>query len=196
MIVYRRGAEAIERGCRMVARPAGTTAVLAAAIDVTDELIAQRLAVSPNALIWSGRTHAPIDYANRQWLAYTGSEPQREWRSIVHHDDIPICEQAREASDFEARLRSAQGEVRWHRLRYVLADNGKRWICSAIDIHEAHAASVELAGSLARERTARADAERANASKDQFLAVVSHELRAPVATLMMWEKVLRDHADE
>ena len=196
VIVYRRGSEAIERGCRMVARPVGTTAVLAAAIDVTDELIAQRLAVSPNALIWSGRIHAPIDYANRQWLAYTGSEPQREWRSLVHHDDIPICERAREAADFETRLRSKQGEYRWHRLRYVLTDSGKRWICSAIDIHEAHAASVELAGSLTRERTARADAERANASKDQFLAVVSHELRAPVATLMMWEKVLRDHADD
>ena len=67
---------------------------------------------------------------------------------------------------------------------------------TALDIHEAHAARIELAGALERERAARGEAERANQSKDQFLAVVSHELRAPVATLMMWEKVLRDHADD
>lgn len=196
VIVYRRGEQAIERGCRVVARPAGSTAVLAAAFDVTDELLAQRLAVPASALIWSGRGDAPIDYANQQWRAYIGAAPPRDWRAIVLPEDRPACERASEATDFEARLRSAHGEYRWHRMRFLRADDGARWICSAVDIHEVHAASVELASSLTRERAARADSERANSSKDQFLAVVSHELRAPVATLMMWEKVLRDHADD
>jgi signal transduction histidine kinase/ActR/RegA family two-component response regulator len=196
VIVYRRSADAIERGCRMIARPAGSGAVLAAAFDVTDELLVQRLGASPHALIWSARVAAPIDYANRAWSTYIGSEPQREWRAIIHPDDVATCEKAAESTDFEARLRASHGEYRWHRIRYMFTDGGKRWIASAVDIHEAHAAAVELARALARERTARADAERANASKDQFLAVVSHELRAPVATLMMWEKVLRDHADD
>jgi signal transduction histidine kinase/ActR/RegA family two-component response regulator len=48
---------------------------------------------------------------------------------------------------------------------------------------------------LARERAARADAERASRLKDQFLAVVSHELRAPLTTMLLWEKVLRETAD-
>lgn len=47
---------------------------------------------------------------------------------------------------------------------------------------------------VALERAARAEAERANRLKDQFLAVVSHELRAPVTTLLLWERMLREDA--
>jgi len=42
-----------------------------------------------------------------------------------------------------------------------------------------------------RERAALAEARRANQLKDQFLATISHELRAPIATVLLWERVLR-----
>ena len=46
-------------------------------------------------------------------------------------------------------------------------------------------------------RAARVDAEQANRIKDQVLAAVSHELRAPLTTMVLWERVLRDpSADE
>ena len=41
-------------------------------------------------------------------------------------------------------------------------------------------------------RAALAEAELASRQKDQFIATVSHELRAPLATMLLWEKVLRD----
>ena len=44
----------------------------------------------------------------------------------------------------------------------------------------------------ARLRAALDDAERANRLKDQVLAALSHDLRAPLATMMMWERALRD----
>ena len=44
----------------------------------------------------------------------------------------------------------------------------------------------------ARDRVALAEAELASRQKDQFIATVSHELRAPLATMLLWEKVLRD----
>lgn len=44
---------------------------------------------------------------------------------------------------------------------------------------------------LHRERVARADAERANRTRDEFLAVLSHELRSPLNTIVGWAHVLK-----
>jgi signal transduction histidine kinase/ActR/RegA family two-component response regulator len=47
---------------------------------------------------------------------------------------------------------------------------------------------------LERERQAREEAQRANRLRDEFLASVSHELRAPIAAILLWEQVLRGPA--
>jgi len=44
---------------------------------------------------------------------------------------------------------------------------------------------------LDRERAARAEAERLSALKDEFLAIVSHELRGPLAAILGWAHLLR-----
>jgi PAS domain S-box-containing protein len=44
---------------------------------------------------------------------------------------------------------------------------------------------------LQRERTAREEAEQANRLKDQFLAVLSHELRSPLNPILCWSKLLQ-----
>jgi signal transduction histidine kinase/CheY-like chemotaxis protein len=61
---------------------------------------------------------------------------------------------------------------------------------------ERERAERERAELIARERAARADAEQAHWLKDRFLSAVSHELRAPLTTLLLWEKVLRDESGE
>jgi PAS domain S-box-containing protein len=43
------------------------------------------------------------------------------------------------------------------------------------------------------ERSARAEAEQANRVKDEFLAVLSHELRSPLNPILGWTKILRTH---
>jgi signal transduction histidine kinase/ActR/RegA family two-component response regulator len=49
----------------------------------------------------------------------------------------------------------------------------------------------DLAELVAREQSARRDAEAANRSKDEFLATVSHELRTPLTAIFGWAQMLR-----
>jgi signal transduction histidine kinase len=52
------------------------------------------------------------------------------------------------------------------------------------------AAALAHARSYQHERRARAEAERASALKDEFLATVSHELRAPLSAIVGWARVI------
>jgi PAS domain S-box-containing protein len=53
---------------------------------------------------------------------------------------------------------------------------------------------TEHARLFAAERAARAEAARANRTKDDFLAVLSHELRQPLTTMLGWVRMLRTQA--
>ena len=60
-----------------------------------------------------------------------------------------------------------------------------------MEIAERKQAEEERAQLLIREQAARAEAEQANRTKDEFLATLSHELRTPLSAILGWSHLVR-----
>jgi PAS domain S-box-containing protein len=60
-----------------------------------------------------------------------------------------------------------------------------------VDLTDRKRAEAEREKLLAQEQAARLQAETANRIKDEFLAVLSHELRSPLNPILGWTKLLR-----
>jgi PAS domain S-box-containing protein len=98
----------------------------------------------------------------------------------------------------EHRVMWQTGEVRWLNVRkQVFFDRSGEAPCphhailAAIDITDRKRAELERIQLLAEAQAAREEAEAANRSKDQFVAIVAHELRSPLNSVMGWAKLLR-----
>src|SRR5205807_4460271 len=62
-----------------------------------------------------------------------------------------------------------------------------------MEITERMQAEEERAQLLVREQAARAEAEQANRTKDEFLATLSHELRTPLSAILGWSHLVRSN---
>jgi two-component system, chemotaxis family, CheB/CheR fusion protein len=81
----------------------------------------------------------------------------------------------------------------WLTVSPVFDDQGTIVGASRIarDITERKRAQKEMAELLVSEQRARAEAETANRVKDEFLAIVSHEVRTPLNAIAGWVQILR-----
>ena len=95
--------------------------------------------------------------------------------------------------DIETRIRRADGEIRWIWVRgQVLGEGGKlaQMLGTVADITTRKEAEKEREELHNREKIARKEAEIANRMRDEFLATVSHELRAPLNSILGWGRIL------
>jgi PAS domain S-box-containing protein len=91
-------------------------------------------------------------------------------------------------SDFETHFPSLDGSERYFQSRIVpeFAQDGsiESLLCIAHDITDVKQAEVLL-------RQQKEELEKLNRIKDEFLAVLSHELRSPLNAILGWAKILR-----
>jgi PAS domain S-box-containing protein len=95
----------------------------------------------------------------------------------------------------ETTCRTRSGEERMIELSVFTMRSGlgepQCYVSIKRDITTRKKTEEKLAQLLVRERAARADAEKANRLKDEFLATLSHELRTPLNAVIGWSRILK-----
>lgn len=157
-------------------------------------------------LVWTSNPAGLLLDVNQRWLDYTGltlAQVQTQgWQAIIHPDDLPLLiEQWINAqatgSRYQAvgRIKAKDGSYRWHLHQAIAQTNQQQqvlqWYGTATDIEAQKQLEAERDRILQLEQAAREEAERANRIKDQFLAILSHELRSPLNPILGWTRLLQ-----
>ncbi|WP_408035517.1 MULTISPECIES: ATP-binding protein [Nostocales] len=152
--------------------------------------------IASGKIVWSERCKIMAGLAPKDETNYT------DFINAIHPEDRAQINTAverslanREDYDVETRIIRKDGAVRWIRSIGRAYHDGQgrpvRMAGVAFDITDRKLAEQQKERLLERERAAREEAERANRIKDEFLAVLSHELRSPLNPILGWTKLLR-----
>ena len=143
-------------------------------------------------LVWSNKPDGSHDFFNDHWHAYTGRAgvaTKDDWETIVHPDDRDEAAARWAASlasgtpyEIEYRLLHApSGTHRWCLSRAVPvhdeAGRIARWLGTCTDVHDQRQLTDEL--------------RQAADKKDEFLAMLAHELRNPLAPVKAATELLK-----
>lgn len=164
------------------------------------------LADNISQFAWMADENGHIFWYNQRWFEYTGTtlEDMQGWGwQSVHHPDhvgrvvqkIRRCFETGEVWEDTFPLRRRDGQFRWFLSRAIPVCNEQgevlRWFGTNTDIHDQKELEIERDRLLRQEQMARESAEHANRIKDEFLAVLSHELRSPLNPILGWTKLLQ-----
>ncbi|MBW4491277.1 MAG: response regulator [Trichocoleus desertorum ATA4-8-CV12] len=166
----------------------------------------RNLADNAPFMVWVTDPAGSCTYLSQRWYNFTGQTEATGlglgWLNITHPDDREEAEriflasnERQEAFRLEYRLQRRDGEYIWAigAASPWFGANGefKGYVGSVVDISDRKRAEAERNHLLTRERAAREEAETANRVKDEFLAVLSHELRSPLNPILGWSKLLQ-----
>ncbi|MCU0566567.1 MAG: PAS domain S-box protein [Oculatellaceae cyanobacterium Prado106] len=170
------------------------------------EALFRNMADNAPVMIWVTDAIGHCHFLSRSWYEFTGQTPETGlgigWLNAVHPDDqersrqiFLEANQNQEAFRLEYRLRHKDGEYRWAidaaTPLWGLGGEYQGYIGSVIDISDRKQIETEREQQLLREQAARQQAETSNRLKDEFLAMLSHELRSPLNPILGWTRLLQ-----
>ncbi len=157
-------------------------------------------------IVWSCNSQGECEYISQRWVEYTGKTIEEAksfgWLNILHPEDAESVthiwhQSLRRGQLYEAemRYRRCDGIYRWFLVRALPMKDKQgqvlKWFGTSTDIHERKQLEAISCEIVQREQTARTEAETANKAKDEFVAMVSHDLRSPLNSILGWAKLLR-----
>jgi signal transduction histidine kinase/ActR/RegA family two-component response regulator len=159
--------------------------------------------VRPPYLAWGGLTenHDHAEHGNSAFRELVSVPIGDSWKNLIHPSDhevwadsIADAAQHMISKVVRLRLRSRGQSYRWHHLSVLVPRTSDRWLALAAACHDDPVAETSHFDLIEQLQAARHAAQRAEELKDRVIGIVSHELRAPVMTMLLWERVLRDSA--
>ena len=148
---------------------------------------------------------------NDRWYDYTGTSFEEVrgwgWQKAHHPDHLQrVLESMRHSFDAGAPwedtypLRGKDGTYRWFLSRAlpIRGEDGSitNWLGTNTDITEQKNAEAERERALALEQQVRSEAERATRARDEVMAIVAHDLRNPMNTILTSATIIGDSLEQ
>ncbi|WP_375502398.1 ATP-binding protein [uncultured Nostoc sp.] len=132
----------------------------------------------------------PASFLKAEWISFWEGEDRENAASAIATAKIGNVGQ------FQGYCPTAKGKPKWWDVIITSVRNASGIIAQLLvvsrDITKQKQAEAEREQLFLREQAAREQAQTANRIKDEFLAVLSHELRSPLNPILGWSRLLRN----
>lgn len=132
----------------------------------------------------------PASFHNAEWISLWEGEDRENAKAAIASAKIGNVGQ------FQGYCPTAKGKPKWWDVIVTSVRNASGIIAQLLvvsrDITKQKQVEAEREQLFLREQAAREQAQTANRIKDEFLAVLSHELRSPLNPILGWSRLLRN----